>query len=212
FNLGLNTDYEMAEKNWFKMKSSFEKAQYFLPVQIHSNNVQFADEDKGSKFYSEECDAYLIQARNTAFAAVTVADCVPLVLFSEKQEIIGAIHAGWRGLYNGIIENMISLIKEKSFELNDITWVIGPHASECCYEVSEDIYNDFSDKYSIEPGRISDNSHFLSLKSVIYRIFENNGVNRVHDVNKCTICDPIFYSYRRSRGAAGRFAGFIYKR
>ena len=54
------------------------------------------------------------------------ADCVPLLLYDSKEKIIAAIHAGWKGAFKGIINNVIKFMLKKGCETKNITVSIGP--------------------------------------------------------------------------------------
>lgn len=215
FNLGMNTDKMSANNNWRIFLKSNQIDKIFLPIQVHSNSVVKIDNINDSRFYCQKCDGYSIKYANDkrCMASVTVADCIPVLFYSNNY--LGAVHAGWRGLYNGIIENTIRhILCDES--LDDYVWIIGPHARECCYEISKELYNKFKSKYLINPGKViknsNENKYFLSLDRIINHILKSNGVNMENIINSniCTICNTDYYSYRRDNKNSGRFAGFIY--
>lgn len=212
FNLGLNTDRTSADKNWSSLRKSFACERMFVPVQVHGNKVVHIDDRSIDRNYTEECDGYLLKSEKQDLAAVTVADCLPLLLFSRTTPLMGCIHAGWRGLDSGIIENTIEVIRDQEYDINDLVWVIGPHARGCCYEVSSEIFEGFSEKYGIKPGEVQSRRYFLSMKKIFLQILQKYDImtDMIYDVNRCTICSQEFYSHRRSD--SGRFAGFIFRK
>ena len=86
-----------------KMKVSPTKL--MLMNQTHSNKVVVIDE-KNKKLKRFKSDAIVTKLRGIALGVVT-ADCVPIILYEPNNQIIGCIHAGWKGALSGIIENTI---------------------------------------------------------------------------------------------------------
>jgi hypothetical protein len=107
------------------------------------------------------------------------------------------VHAGWRGLADGVIGNGVAAVRELAGD-RELRAAIGPGAGPCCYEVGEDIHARFA-------GRAR-NGRNLDLKSLGREQLTRAGVEVVHDVGLCTICsDPsLFFSHRRDRGVTGR--------
>ena len=77
------------------------------------------------------------------------ADCVPIILYDEKNKIIGCIHAGWKGAISGIIENTLNKFKEIN-KNNKIIAAIGPCIGNENYEVSVEFYDNFLKKLRME--------------------------------------------------------------
>ena len=83
--------------------------------QTHSNKVIFINgKNKNNKQFN--CDALITNIEGLALGVVT-ADCVPILIYDLKNQVIGCIHAGWRGASLGIIENTIKRIKKNEFKL-----------------------------------------------------------------------------------------------
>lgn len=74
---------------------------------------------------------------------VRTADCAPVLFEDRKNGVIGAAHAGWRGAFKGIMENVIKLMIENGAELKNIKAAIGPCVMQKSYEVDESFYNQF---------------------------------------------------------------------
>ena len=78
-----------------------------LMYQTHSNKVIVIDK-KNKNLKKFKSDAIITKLRGICLGVVT-ADCVPIILYDMQNQIIGCIHAGWKGAVNGIIENTISI-------------------------------------------------------------------------------------------------------
>jgi YfiH family protein len=127
---------------------------------------------------------------------VLTADCLPVALGTNGA--VAMVHAGWRGLAAGVLEEGVCALRELGDE-GDIHAVIGPGAGPCCYEVGEEVHAAFGGAH--RTGR------HVDLKTLARDRLHALGVAEVQDVDTCTICDERFFSYRREHALAGRQAG-----
>jgi YfiH family protein len=129
---------------------------------------------------------------------VLTADCLPIALASDG--VVAMLHAGWRGLAAGVIDEGVSALREVGAS-GPISAAIGPGAGPCCYEVGPEVLGVFD-----APGPN------LDLKSIAREQLERAGVAEVRDVGLCTICSEpeLFFSHRRDRGVTGRQAGIVW--
>jgi YfiH family protein len=128
---------------------------------------------------------------------VLVADCLPVILGCTRA--VAALHAGWRGLAEGVLEEGVRALRELDGE-DEIKAVIGPGAGPCCYEVGEEVHAAFGVDGLCERRNID-------LPGLARQRLIAAGVQRVENVGVCTICDERFFSHRREGLAAGRQAG-----
>ena len=77
------------------------------------------------------------------------ADCCPILIGHKSKKLTGVIHAGWRGVYNGIIENFISKVTELNYIKKDLIFALGPCIGRNSYEVTKSFKNSFIKKYSL---------------------------------------------------------------
>lgn len=118
---------------------------------------------------------------------VLTADCLP-VLFSRRDgTAIGAVHAGWRGLLNGILECMAAHINRADSTAN---WVatIGPAAGACCYQVDEALVEQFQQALPLPAQLISPHYRHLDLAAIAARKLQDLGFAGVDRAGSCTIC------------------------
>ena len=130
---------------------------------------------------------------------VLVADCLPVIIGCEGA--VAALHAGWRGLAVGVLEEGVRALRELGGE-GEIVAVIGPGVRGCCYEVGEEVHRAFGGAH--RKGRN------LDLAALARDRLEAAGVARVEDAGVCTICDERFFSHRREGLDAGRQAGIAW--
>lgn len=152
----------------------------------------------------EEADGQATALRGLAPMVMT-ADCLPIVI--AGQGAVAVVHAGWRGLVEGIVEEGVRSLRELARGPGAIVAAVGPGAGVCCYEVGEEVHRCFC-AYGARARR-GDN---LDLKEIAKEQLLSAGVADVHDVGLCTICSPssLFFSHRRDNGVTGRQAGLIW--
>lgn len=121
--------------------------------------------------------------------AIKTADCLPVLIEGLKGVVF--IHAGWRGLAQGILEKPdLDLIDPQ-------TIVIGPSIQECCFEVS----SDFSDNFPGSPYfKTTNGRHTFNLQEeAIFRLKQKFPDVKIENSGVCTCCNLSFHSYRRDK-------------
>lgn len=135
-------------------------------------------------------------------ALVLTADCLPVALASTNA--IAMVHAGWRGLADGVLESGVEALRALDPD-GAIHAAIGPAAGVCCYEVGDEVAARFPD----EPRRAD---RRIDLKQIAARRLAAAGVEQVHDVGRCTMCEPdVFFSHRASGPVTGRQGGLLWR-
>jgi YfiH family protein len=156
---------------------------------------------KDSKSFSNDGD-YLITALPKIGLGVATADCLPIVIYDNFNQIIANVHAGWRGTVERVVvvavEQMISFYGS---ELRNLQFFFGPSAKACCYEVKEDMMS-YLEKFSYSADIIQkhDDRYTLDVPLLNRLQLEELGVKEdaLHmNYNACTMCNPLFCSYRR---------------
>jgi polyphenol oxidase len=135
-------------------------------------------------------------------AIVLTADCLPVALGTDGA--VAIVHAGWRGLAAGVLEEGVRALRELGGE-GDLVAVIGPGAGPCCYEVGEEVHAAFGETHRIEsPTETPLSRKNIDLKAIARDRLLAAGVREVQDLAICTICDERFFSHRREGARAGR--------
>jgi hypothetical protein len=133
-------------------------------------------------------------------AMVLTADCLPVAL-GASGGAVAMVHAGWRGLAAGVLEEGVRAIRDLDGG-REIVAIVGPGAGACCYEVGEEVHAAFDGAH--RDGRNID------LKAIARERLFAAGVAEVQDVAACTICDERFFSHRREGARAGRQGGVVW--
>ena len=133
----------------------------FLLNQVHSNKFIFLD--KNSKFIKKriKADAVITDQPRLPIAVLT-ADCVPILLYESKKNMVAAIHAGWKGAYKNIIKNVVNFMLVKGCKKKYITAAIGP----CIHENSYNVKDDFEKKFIKKDKK--NKIFFKKRKNIIY--------------------------------------------
>ena len=116
------------------------KNNLFLMNQTHSNKVVTINENN-KNIQRINSDALITKIKNIAISVLT-ADCVPILIYEEVNQVVACIHAGWRGAVNGIIKNTLNEIINMS-KNNKIYVAVGPCIGTKNYEIGKEFYDEF---------------------------------------------------------------------
>ncbi len=146
----------------------------------------------------------LVSAEPGLAATVLTADCLPVAIAGDDAVVM--VHAGWRGLREGVIAAGVDALRACGCE-GRLSAAIGPGAGPCCYEVSDELHERFAD----HPEHVHRGRN-LDLRAIARHQLAQAGVEEIHDIGICTICsDPgLLFSHRRDRGVTGRQAGIAW--
>jgi len=171
--------------------------------QVHGAAVRVVHAPADLRRPAPEADAQVTALRGVA-CAVRVADCLPIMLIGPGG--VAAVHAGWRGLAAGIVENALEALR--SLGAGVVGAAIGPGARVCCYEAGDEVHAAFA-----RHGDGARDGHNADLAYVATSILREQGAAAVHDSGLCTICAParLLWSYRRERERAGRQGGIAWR-
>lgn len=183
--------------------------------QIHSNNIKIVDnQDKGKGAYAKDClSGYdgLVTDKKNLILAVEAADCLPLFLFEPENEIIGAVHIGWRCAAQNIIGQLAKSLKSSyDVELNKFHLAIGPHIGQCCFEVGKEVFEKFFG-YK-KRFQQKNNMYFADLAGIVKDQLKDQGfdLHKLQQSKHCTCCDHDLYSFRQEKKQlAGQHLGII---
>jgi YfiH family protein len=211
-NLGYRTGDrpDRVLENRRRMASLLEIPAFATAEQVHGRRLaRVGPARAGAGFDSERAaipgsDA-LVVSRPRIAVAVLVADCVPLVLASD--DVLVAVHAGWRGLAAGIVDRALEALPS-----GRPSAAIGPAIGPCHYEVGADVAEAVR-AGSRAGARVEhrDGRTWLDLPATVEGILRARGVPDIDLAEVCTACAPErFFSHRRD-GVTGRQAAVAYR-
>ncbi|MBL4934970.1 peptidoglycan editing factor PgeF [Clostridium sp. YIM B02515] len=206
-NLNFNIKKKCGNDNLLSLKEWFNVSNIGYLNQIHSNLVY----DYDGKVY--EGDALITNEHKVAIGVFT-ADCVPILIYDKKKNVVAAVHSGWKGTIGGIVINtIIKMEKDYNSFAKDLVVYIGPHNRECCYEIGEDLAALFNNYELFKDEKIIINNK-LNLEKCIITQLLSIGVlkENINSLKICTFCDEniSLHSYRKEREQAGRMFSFVY--
>ncbi len=198
-----------------------------VPGQVHSGNVVPILERHSSPELSN------VDGVTTALVGVPLllhfADCVPVIIYDRKNQVVSIVHAGWRGTAQAIAVNAINLmVKDFGADVSEMVAAVGPGIGTCCYPTGEDVVDQLlstltsggpAEKFAALVERRAaalsgpeSSSHQAdsqqprpNLKAINAMQLILAGVPEVDVSAFCTACRPdIFYSHRQSGGITGR--------
>lgn len=164
-----------------------------------------------------EADALVTNIPNEVLAILT-ADCMPVLFASNDGSVIGAAHAGWRGLSGGILENTLQemLLLLPGLSPTDIVTWMGPAIGPSVFEVGEDVLLAFSGQsqpvlsHAFKPIAGSPGKYLANLYLLAQDRLQSFGVEQIYGGDFCTYSDSEnFFSYRRDQ-ETGRFGSLIW--
>jgi polyphenol oxidase len=200
-NLGRMTgdDVERVDENRRRLCAEIgaDAERLALNRQIHSPHVHRAEAGgrgrPGDGLWTDEPDVPILAMS---------ADCLPIALVRADgaTPAVAVVHAGWRGLLGGIVEQGVRTLG------GEVRAAIGPGIGPCCYEVGPDVAERFAAAY----GGALVHGRNLDLWGAAERALQRAGVEQIHRVDLCTHCNPDrFFSHRRTgkpRGVQGVIA------
>lgn len=179
------------------------------PVQTHSKNVSVIKDDISEY---QNTDALILTDKNKA-VFLNFADCTPLVFYDEKQNIGAVSHAGWKGTAQKIgVLTVEKMVKDFGSNISDISVLIGPAISICCYSVGEEVFeqlkstvDNFDNLYKKESGQL-----YVDLKNINRKQLAEIGITKFDICPYCTCCDnEYFYSYRKENATTKRHSAVL---
>ena len=183
-----------------KNKICKKAKEIFLIKQIHSNKFIFINERSKITNRSKKVDAIITDKKNFPIAILT-ADCIPILIYDDKRNMIAAIHAGWKGAFNGIIKNVLKFMFKKGCASKNTTVAIGPCISKNSYEVLKDFKNKFikKDKKNIIFFKDSNKKIYFDLPNYVKTQVKLHKIKNIDSLNKDTfIKKNNFFSARQS--------------
>lgn len=184
--------------------------------QVHGDNlVESADP---STDYTVEADAHYSSQKNQALCIIT-ADCVPLFFYDHTTGLIAGVHAGWRGVANGLIMKTAQKLKSLGARPENMQVFIGPHIQKFSFEVGFDVRDQIltSIQHSAQGSsdaffqNLSDEKSLVDLNAVIDQQLQKTGLRaeNVFNLELDTVKNSDFHSYRRDKERSGRQISFI---
>ena len=188
--------------------------------QIHSSRVIYVTgQMRGEGYFlppSTQCDGYVTCEKGVTLGVKT-ADCVPILLCDEKNGVIAALHAGWRGTFSDICGVGVAEMLKNGADIEGIVAVIGPSICKKCYEVGQDVIDAATEcmgedallffEKTTEEGKC-----FANIQGANRYLLERAGIapDNIEILDLCTYERPeLFWSHRYTNGKRGTMLSVI---
>jgi len=184
--------------------------------QVHGDKVVIVDDyliGRGASLYScaiPKTDALITNIAEVPLA-VFCADCVPIIIVDPVKQVVGAVHAGWRGTYAGIVVKTVQKFIYKFHSCpEELLFFIGPCIGSCCYGIDASLAKMFEEKFALQLDTRYGKSYLNLVEVNIKQLVENKvKLEKIYCANVCTSCSPDFFSYRKEKGLTGRHGALV---
>ena len=188
--------------------------------QVHDNKIKVVSEkDRGKGIIIENdiigFDGLITDKKDVALVTF-YADCVPIFFFDPVKKVIGIAHSGWRGTVKEIAKVMINMFRDNyGSRVEDIETAIGPSIGKCCFEVGEEVHEEFIDvlvwakEYCLKEEL---DKWYIDLQAIIKKTLLNSGIleDKICLSGICTKCNKdLFFSHRGYNGKTGSLAALM---
>jgi hypothetical protein len=174
--------------------------------QVHGDDILFITTDTAKEI--TEADGLITRTVGTLLGIAT-ADCVPVLLVAPQQNVVAALHAGWRGTLKGITRRALELLSSSwNVRPSEVWLACGPAIGPCCYEVGREVGEALYERWGTHNTAVwqpKGEKGLLDLRLINLLQGEQQGVPRsqMQMVGPCTFCDTTrFASYRRQGSQA----------
>ena len=196
-------------------------------------------EKRGKNKIAETAGDGLITNAAGVLLGVKVADCLPVIVADRKRKAVGIFHAGWRGTVQRIVEKGIGEMRRQlGCDPEDLEALLGPGIGSCCYEIGEEVENEFDSQFAYSKELFEDVFDSWSLQTKYPMLFLNQrapghgepalsrhldlvkanwcqlldaGVpqENIQSIDLCTACHTeLFFSYRKEQ-VTGRMLAVV---
>ena len=186
------SNYSFINAGFCDAKESLTQTNLLLMNQVHGADVVTL-----SKPFQESpsCDALVTKEKGLKLTVKT-ADCAPVLFVDPQAQIIGAAHAGWKGAFQGVLENTVLSMLKLGAHIESICCAVGPHLTLKNFQITEEMMKLFPSTehlffHSTEKGIYFDFSAYLKHR------LERIGLSQIEISSLDTFSNLAYNSYRR---------------
>ncbi|MCF0130512.1 MAG: peptidoglycan editing factor PgeF [Pseudobutyrivibrio sp.] len=219
-NFNQGDEPEAVRENYHRVAKALgvEDDVIICSMQTHTTNVQRVGAKDAGRGVTKPLDIVDIDGMVTNEPGIVLAtfyaDCVPLYFVDPVKKAIGLSHSGWKGTVNRMGQATVDkMILEFGSNPEDIIAAIGPSICQKCYEVSNDVAEQFIKEFGESVAYKTDEKHYqLDLWKANELVLLDAGIKKcnIHVSGICTCChNDIFFSHRASNGKRGNLGAFL---
>lgn len=190
--------------------------------QTHTTNIRLVTEADCGKGVTRKTDYEDVDGLITDTPKIILgtfyADCVPLYFVDKRHRAIGLAHSGWRGTVNRMGEQVVRAMHDAfGTRAEDIVAAIGPSICQDCYEIGEEVAEEFRKNFAGNENRIlkdgmKEGKYQLDLQEANRVVLQNAGIpdDKIAVTDLCTCCNSeVLFSHRASSGKRGNLGAFM---
>lgn len=211
FSCGDGTENVVENYRIFAKAMDIEPCEFVFSKQVHKDEVRVCTADDRQALppaVPYEADGLITDVKGLPLMIFT-ADCTPILLHDPVREVVGAVHAGWRGTVADIAGKAVKKMqKEYGCKPENLCAAIGPCISMCCFETGAEVFaavcellGSTAEKFAVKKDN---GKYMIDLKGVNRFLLERAGVQNILVSDECTKCSPHkYWSHRATNGKRG---------
>lgn len=215
---------ENVTENYRRMAAALgvDMEKMVLSHQTHTTNIRTVTSQDAGKGVIRERDYQEIDGLITNVPGITLvtfyADCVPLYFLDPVHKAVGLSHSGWRGTVKRMGQKTLEAMREAyGTRSEDVIACIGPSICVSCFEVGEEVAEEFRKEFIEEERSIlykkkESGKYLVDLWEANRRVLFDAGVktDNIAVTNVCTRCNPDFlFSHRIMGNQRGNLCAFL---
>lgn len=207
-------DAVMENRRRFYEAMAVDRSQVARTIQVHSANV--AAVGPGDVDKAHPATDGLVTAVAGVPLVMAFADCAPILLHDPVKEVVGMVHAGWRGTVAGVCQAAVTkMVQAYGCRPPDIRAAIGPAIGPCCYEVGADVAEAAKEAFGstdslVQPSPAGGGGLVFDQWTANELALRRAGISQIERADICTACHvDEWFSHRAESGRTGRFGAII---
>lgn len=210
-------------KNWriFEKATNISVEHLVRADQYHKTDVAIVDKNDSQNPENStaigEYDGLVTNDKDVCLVIFT-ADCAPVLLYDSKAQVIAALHCGWKPFSADIIKAGIEQMQKLGASTTNISAVIGPCISKCCFETGKEVVDaidnllDHTNHNFYKKSYEKADKYYVDLPLAIKLKLQLAGIDKakIYNIGQCSYCEKDkYFSYRRDNKLTGRMANII---
>lgn len=177
---------------------------------LRPGDATHTEKDATGEWLTTKADA-IVSDDPSRLLTVRIADCAPVLLADASGRVVGAVHAGWRGVVAGVAPAAVRAMRE--IGAGPIAAAIGPCISARHFEVGPEVVQEFRHAFGAGApisNERRDGHAYIDLGTALVLQLRACGVGPIEVLGGCTVSEPdLYFSHRRDKGLTGRMAAVI---
>ncbi len=209
-NLGINTTDDAANVDE-------NRRRFFMSIGAATDQFASSHQTHGTEIYrateAGRFDGYDALISNTPglLIGVTVADCVPILVYDQQQQAVAAIHAGWRGTVGRIVtKTLVAMQQQFGTQAEQCYAYVGTCIDDCAFEVGPEVADQFDPAF--KRAVVASNKSVVDLKAANTHLLTEFGIPTTQiaiSPYSTVINNDTYFSYRAEKGQTGRMLAVI---